>query len=197
MACELGATVIRSHNIAATREALKGLRPYVYLGLGSNVALFAEEGEQEEAKIAQINHAIGQMCMLPDSQIIDIASFYRSEPAYLEDQAPFVNTVVLMRTGVPPKELLGYLHAIENSLGRVRERENGPRTIDIDILDYQLYVASDDTLTLPHPRILERDFVVEPFIEISPAHRLADGKRVDGIPRAERLGKAERIGSRA
>ncbi len=98
-----------------------------------------------------------------------MASFYGSEPAYYEDQDDFVNTVVLLRTGIPPRELLDYLHAIENSLGRVREIENGPRTIDIDILDYQMYDFSTDDLTLPHPRVCERDFVVKPILEILPA----------------------------
>ena len=126
------------------------------------MALVAEPGEETEAKIAQLNLAVGQLCSLPDTQIVDMSSFYESEPAYYEDQDAFVNAVVLLRSGLPPKELLGYLHGIENSLGRVRAIENGPRTLDIDILDYQMYVASDDELTLPHPRVTERDFVVKP-----------------------------------
>ena len=118
LACELGASVVRTHNVAMTVAALKDLRPAVVLGLGSNVALVAEPGEETEAKIAQINLAVGQLCSLPDTQIIDMAPFYESEPAYFEDQDSFVNTVVLLRSGLPPKELLGYLHGIENSLGR-------------------------------------------------------------------------------
>lgn len=193
MACELGATVVRTHNVACTAGGLKDLRPYVLLGLGCNVALVAEPGEEQEAKIAQLNLAIGNLCMIPDTQIIDISGFYESEPAYYLDQEPFVNAVVLLRTGVPPKELLGYLHAIENSLGRVREIENGPRTCDIDILDYQMYAFSTDELTLPHPRVCERDFVVKPLLELRPNHVLADGKRVDVMPEAERLGKAVKL----
>ena len=61
------------------------------------MALVAGEGEEQEAKKAQLNHAIGQLCALPDSQIVDISSFYESEPAYYEGQEPFVNAVVLMR----------------------------------------------------------------------------------------------------
>ena len=86
--------------------------------------------------------------------------------------------MLLARTGVPPKELLRYLHAIENSLGRVREIENGPRTLDLDIVDYQMYVGESDELTLPHPRATERDFVVKPLLEILPNHVLADGTPV-------------------
>lgn len=178
LACEQGASVVRAHNVPLTVDTLKDLRPYALLGLGCNVALVAEPGEEREAKIAQLNKAIGDLCMLPDTQIVDISSFYESEPAYLEDQDPFVNAVVLVRTGLPPKEMLTYLHAIENSLGRVRDVRNGPRTCDIDILDYQLYVSDKDVLTLPHPLATERDFVVKPLLEILPHHVLADGTPV-------------------
>lgn len=193
LACELGASVVRTHNVPLTVAALGDLRPAVVLGLGSNVALVAEPGEETEAKIAQINLAVGQLCGLPDTQIIDMAPFYESEPAYYTDQDVFVNTVVLLRTGLPPKELLGYLHGIENSLGRVRTMENGPRTLDLDIVDYQMYVASDDELTLPHPRACERDFVVRPLLDILPGYELADGTAVGAVPAAERVGKARRL----
>ena len=176
MACELGASVIRTHNVALTAQALEeNLRPYVLIGMGCNVALVADEGEEREGKIAMINKAIGDMCMLPDTQIIDISSYYESEPAYFEDQDLFVNTVVLIRTGLPPQELLTYLQAIENSLGRVRTQKNGPRTCDLDILDYQGYVSDFEVLTLPHPLLLERDFVVKPLLELLPHHELANG----------------------
>lgn len=193
LACELGASVVRTHNVSKTAEALSDLRPYVLLGLGANVALVANPGEETEGKIAQINHAIGQLCMLPDSQIIDIASFYGSKPAYYDDQEDFVNTVVLLRSGIPPRELLEYLHSVENSLGRVREIANGPRTIDIDILDYQMYDFSTDELTLPHPRVTERDFVVKPLLELLPGHVLADGTPVDSVPEEERVGRAWKL----
>ena len=193
LACEQGASVFRVHNVAVHVEALKDLRPYALIALGCNVALVAEPGEEREAKIAQLNMAIADMCALPDTQIIDVSSFYESEPAYYEDQGPFVNAVVLLRTGIPPKELLDYLHAIENKLGRVRTLANGPRTCDLDILDYQMYVCSSDVLTLPHPRIAERDFVVKPLLEILPNHILADGNSVDSVPEDQRIGRAFRL----
>lgn len=189
MACELGASVIRTHNVALTAQALEeNLRPYALIGMGCNVALVADEGEEREGKIAMINKAIGDMCMLPDTQIIDIASYYESEPAYFEDQDLFVNTVVLMRTGLPPQELLNYLQAIENSLGRVRTQKNGPRTCDLDILDYQGYVSDLEVLTLPHPLLLERDFVVKPLLELLPHHELSNGVPV--TPDNVKYGKA-------
>lgn len=178
MAAELGASVLRVHNVEATAQALKDLRPYVVVGLGSNVALVANPGEETEGKIANLQQAISGLCSIPDTQIVDISSYYESEPAYYEDQEAFVNAVVLLRTGVPPLELLKYLHAIENSLGRVRTVENGPRTLDLDIEDYQMYVCQSEQLTLPHPRVTERHFVVDPLLEILPGHVLADGTRV-------------------
>lgn len=193
LACELGASVIRTHNVEATLDALKGLRPYAFLGLGSNVALVADDGEENEGKIAQINMAIGHLCQLPDTQIIDIAPFYGSKPAYYEDQDDFVNTVVMIRTGLPPKELLEYLHVIENTLGRKRDIANGPRTLDIDILDYQLYDFSTEELTVPHPRITERDFVVKPLLDIAPNHVLANGVRVDSVAEDARIGRAWKL----
>lgn len=174
MACELGASVVRAHNVEETVKALSDLRPYVLIALGSNVALVANPGEETEGKIANLQQAITALCSIPDTQIVDISRFYESEPAYYEDQDTFVNAVLLARTGVPPKELLRYLHAIENSLGRVREIANGPRTLDLDIVDYQMYMVQSDELTLPHPRATERDFVVKPLLELLPHHVLAD-----------------------
>lgn len=196
MACELGASIVRAHNVAATAAALKNLRPAVLLGLGCNVPLVANDGEERAGKIAMLNQAITELCSLPDSQVVDISPFYESEPAYYEDQDTFVNAVVLLRTGIPPKELLEYLHAIENSLGRVRTVENGPRTCDLDILDYQMYVVDTPVLTLPHPRICERDFVVKPLLDLNPSWVLADGTCVvkAALPEAERYGKAVKIG---
>lgn len=192
MAAELGATIVRTHNVAATAAALKNLRPLVVVSLGCNVALVANPGEEQEGKIAQLNQAISQLCTVPDSQIVDISSFYASEPAYYEDQDDFVNAIVLMRCGVPPKELLKYLHAIENSLGRVREFANGPRTCDLDIVDYQMYVTDNELLTLPHPRALERDFVVKPLAELRPNFMFADDAMLNDS--GVQYGKAELIG---
>lgn len=177
-ACELGCSVVRAHDVATTAKKLADLRPYALLGLGCNVALVADPGEENEGKKAQLNQAISDMCLMPDTQIVDVSSFYESEPAYLEDQDTFINAVVLIRTGLPPRELLSYLHAIENSLGRVRTVKNGPRTLDLDILDYQCYASDDEVLTLPHPLLHERDFVVRPLLEICPRHVLSNGREV-------------------
>lgn len=175
MACELGAFVIRAHNVPVHVAALKeNLRPYALIGMGCNVPLVADEGEELEGKKAMLNQALMEMCLMPDTQLIDLSDFYESEPAYLEDQDTFVNAVALIRTGLPPQELLKYLNTIEDSLGRVRTVKNGPRTCDLDVLDYQGYVSDLEVLTLPHPLLTERDFVVRPLLDILPNHVLSD-----------------------
>jgi dihydropteroate synthase len=165
--------------VALHKKALEeNLRPYCLVGMGCNVPLVADEGEELEGKKAMLLQAINEMCLMPDTQLVDFSSFYESEPAYLEDQDTFVNAVALFRTGLPPQEVLKCLQAIENSLGRVRTVKNGPRTCDLDILDYQGYVSDLEVLTLPHPLLTERDFVVKPLLEIMPNHVLADGTPV-------------------
>ena len=178
MACELGATVVRTHNIVVTKRALADFRPLAVIGLGCNIALVGSDDEVREGKIAQLDLAISKLCTLPDSQIVDVSSYYESEPAYYEDQDTFVNAIVLLRTGLPPRELLNYLHVIEDSLGRVRTIPNGPRTCDLDIEDYQMYTSDVPELMLPHPRTLERDFVVKPLAELRPNFVFADGSRL-------------------
>ena len=193
MACELGASVVRTHNVAVTAAALRDLRPLAVVGMGCNVALTGGDGEVREGKIAVLNEAITMMCAMPDTQIVDISSYYESEPAYFEDQDTFVNAIVLLRTGLPPMELLRCLQAIENSLGRIRtENRYGPRTCDLDIEDYQMYTSDTPELMLPHPRSLERDFVVKPLRELRPNFVFADGSRLADAN--VKYGAATRIG---
>ena len=193
-ASELGAGVLRVHNVEAVKAALGDLKPYAVLSLGANVALVQSEGATiEESLIAQLNLAIQELLFLPDTQLIDVSPFYSSKAAYKTDQADFVNCAVLIRTGIAPLELLDYLHAIENSLGRVREVENGPRTLDIDIVDYQTYVCKSDVLTLPHPLAVERDFVVKPVSDVLPRHVLADGTPIDAVTETARVGRAFKL----
>ena len=130
LACELGASVVRTHNVEMTVAALKDLRPAVLLGLGSQRGAGgrARRGDRgAKSPSSTLPWASCAACPTPRSWTCP--SFYESEPAYYEDQDAFVNAVVLLRSGLPPKELLGYLHGIENCLGRVRAIENGPRTL--------------------------------------------------------------------
>ena len=197
LAAELGAHVLRVHNVEITKAALRDLRPRVLLGIGCNQVtndiLEACAGDAVRAKKTLLNRTVGALSMLPDSELIDVSSYYESEPAYNENQDKFLNAVVLLRCGESPRDLLKNIHEIENNLGRIRTIKNGPRTCDIDILDYQMYVYESDELTLPHPRINERDFVVKPIQEILPHHILANGHAVGSTPETNRVGSATRI----
>ena len=139
-----------------------------YIALGSN------EGD----RLLNLGRAVDALADLPDTRVLAVSNAYESEPAYLEGQALFANAVVALDTGLESPQLLDYLHQIEESMGRVRTVENGPRSIDLDIL-----LNGDDDLqtpelTVPHPGLLERDFVVTPLLEIAPRIHLPDGTKV-------------------
>jgi 2-amino-4-hydroxy-6-hydroxymethyldihydropteridine diphosphokinase len=99
-----------------------------------------------------------------------LSSVYETEPMYVTDQPLFLNAVGRMSSALTPQEMLEALHEIESELGRDRGREMrmGPRTIDLDILLCGDLVLDDPHLTIPHPRILERAFVLIPLVEVSP-----------------------------
>ena len=84
------------------------------------------------------------------------------------DDPPFVNAVMQVETSLSPHDLLNTLNLIEKKCGRERSAKNAPRPLDLDILDYNGIILDDDALTLPHPHMLERDFVMKPLKEIAP-----------------------------
>lgn len=102
--------------------------------------------------------------------LIKTSSLYRTTPRYILDQPDFLNLVLTGTTGMSPLELLARTQEIEASLGRDRSRERpkGARTLDIDILLYGSAVLDSPFLTLPHPGMLERAFVLVPLIELDP-----------------------------
>ncbi len=99
-----------------------------------------------------------------------------------EDQDPYLNAVVRAETDLEPGDLLGAANAVEAALGRVREVRWGPRTIDIDILLIDDLILDDPALTVPHPRMTERAFVILPLLELDPDPVLPDGTRVLELP---------------
>jgi 2-amino-4-hydroxy-6-hydroxymethyldihydropteridine diphosphokinase len=100
--------------------------------------------------------------------ILKVSSLYRTEPVGVVEQDWFINGVVECETSFEPRELLDVLHRIEDELGRVREIRWGPRTLDLDILAYGRRVISMPDISIPHPRLHERRFVLVPLAEISP-----------------------------
>jgi 2-amino-4-hydroxy-6-hydroxymethyldihydropteridine diphosphokinase len=96
-----------------------------------------------------------------------VSSFYDTEPVGYNDQPRFLNAALLLETGLKPLDLMRGLLAIERAMGRERVIAKGPRVIDLDLLLYDDEVMSTDELTLPHPAMMERRFVLEPLAEIA------------------------------
>ena len=139
-----------------------------YLSVGSNVGDRLENLRQAMQRFC--GEGIALRCT---------SSIYETEPVDHTDQGWFLNCVAEVSTTLDPVALLRKLQKIESQLGRERTIPKGPRTIDIDILLYGDLVLASDVLTLPHPRIFERRFVLEPLHEIAPALRLpGSGKTV-------------------
>ena len=100
-----------------------------------------------------------------------ISSLYRTAPVGAEAQPDFLNAVVQIRTSMTPRELLSCLQSIEKRLGRVRKGRNAPRTVDLDILEHGKAKMRQPDLTVPHPRMLRRKFVLAPLAEIRPRRK--------------------------
>ena len=116
------------------------------------------------------------------TEVKKVSSYYITKPVGYEEQPDFVNAVCIIETELPAMELLNMLHGIEKAMGRERTIKWGPRTLDLDIVQYGSMLSSADELTLPHPRAHERKFVLEPWHEIEPdAILLTHGKIADLI----------------
>jgi len=133
------------------------------------------------------------VAMLGDDAAVRLtarSSDYRTPPWGVTDQPPFVNAVIAVATSLTPHDLLARAIAVESALGRDRKHERrwGPRPIDIDLLAYDDLALSDAELTLPHPRLFERAFVLVPLAEIAPDRTIA-GRRVrDALNRFDASG---------
>lgn len=138
----------------------------VYLGIGGNI------GERKK----NIDDAISLLDNNPKINITKISSYYETEPIGYKAQDWFINVVVEAETDFDPFSLLDICNDIENKLKRVRLIHWGPRTIDIDILLYDDLVLNEEKLTIPHPRMKERAFVIVPLEEIVPDMMLGNEK---------------------
>jgi 2-amino-4-hydroxy-6-hydroxymethyldihydropteridine diphosphokinase len=157
-----------------------------YIGIGSNL-------ESPEHQVSAAMKAIGG---LPDTRLVSQSGLYRSSPMGPADQPDFVNAVVAVMTEKSASDLLHDLQEIERQHGRVRDGQRwGPRTLDLDLLAYADLVSDDEELTLPHPGIAQRNFVLLPWQEIAANFRLPGGVDIAGMaatvsrtePRIERI----------
>lgn len=130
--------------------------PIVYLSLGSN------KGDKE----GQIKKAIILISNICD--IKNVSPLYLTEPVGYTEQEWFVNCIVEVETETDPNKLLSSVKSIEKKLGRTKTMKNGPRTIDIDIVFYGDQIVKTKDLVIPHPRLHERLFVLQPMMDLNP-----------------------------
>lgn len=145
--------------------------PIAYIGLGSNLDHPLEQLKQALVSINQMNL----------SQIERVSSFYHSRPWGKLDQPDFINAVAKITTELKPLDLLDELQSIEKQQKRVRTVRWGARTIDLDVLLYDKITLNLSRLVIPHPRMLQREFVVYPLYEIAPDLRLPSGESLAAI----------------
>jgi 2-amino-4-hydroxy-6-hydroxymethyldihydropteridine diphosphokinase len=139
---------------------MPGIEPaaIAFIGLGSNLA----------DPLAQLRQALMELETIAATRVTARSSLYRTSPVGYLEQPDFINAVASVQTTLKPQALLAALLAIENRHGRRRTTRNAPRTLDLDLLLYGEEVLDQDGLTLPHPRLHERAFVLAPLAEIAP-----------------------------
>ncbi|CAB4366680.1 unannotated protein [freshwater metagenome] len=138
------------------------------IALGANIG---NPKEQMDLAVALLRDA---------TEVTAVSSYYSTKPVGGPEQPDFLNAVCLLESELPALDLLSLLHGIEKSLGRERTEKWGPRTIDLDLIQYGSLLSKADELELPHPRAHERRFVLEPWHEIEPdAVLLTQGKISD------------------
>jgi 2-amino-4-hydroxy-6-hydroxymethyldihydropteridine diphosphokinase len=139
---------------------------------------------------ATFDRAIARFCDGGEVRLLARSSDYRTPPWGVEDQPPFINCCIAVATSLSPQELLDRAHGVERAFGRLRaeERRWGPRPLDIDLLAYDDVALSTPELTLPHPRLFERAFVLVPLAEIAPERTIAGIRVRDALAKLDRSG---------
>ena len=146
-----------------------------FIGLGGNI------GDTKQL----IKDAIVCLAQNPELSVLTRRSMYQS--THVDAEGPdFINAVISLETQLPPEDLLAICQKVENTFGRERPYINAPRTLDLDVLAYDSVSIQNDRLTIPHPRMIERSFVLFPLLEIAPDIDLPGfGKLTKYIPNVE------------
>lgn len=134
------------------------MRSLALIGLGSNLS----------DPVNQITRALEAFASFPHTRLVEHSSFYRSAPVGYLDQPDFINAVAALETSLTPRHLLDELLALEHRFGRTREFLNAPRTLDLDLLLYDGLQHHEPGLSVPHPQMHLRAFVLLPLLEIMP-----------------------------
>ncbi len=152
-------------------------------------ALIALGGNVGDVR-ATLGRAVALLCERGDVRLKARSSDYATPPWGVSDQPPFVNLCIAVDTELAPHALLARMQAVERALGRDRatERHWGPRPVDLDLLAYDDVALDDPDLTLPHPRLFERAFVLVPLAEIAPERVIAGVRVRDALARVDVAG---------
>jgi 2-amino-4-hydroxy-6-hydroxymethyldihydropteridine diphosphokinase len=130
-----------------------------YLSLGSNLG-------NREAQLREAQQRVAKL-----GRITSVSSFYETEPVEVTDQPWFLNAALALETNLKPQDLMQSILQIEHEMGRERLQKKGPRTVDIDILLFSNQILNSTAVTIPHPAMHHRRFVLEPLAEIAPEAR--------------------------
>ena len=142
-----------------------------YVALGANLG----------KPLDQLNQAIALVNKLSDTAVVTAASIYQSIAIGPGQQPDYLNSAAQIVTKLNPSDLLAALHSIENTLARQRTVHWGPRTLDLDLLLYDNFTSTAATLTVPHPRMCGRNFVIYPLLEIAPLLVLPTGENIKSV----------------
>ena len=147
------------------------MRTTAYVGVGSNLG----------DRLENLRAAVRDLAGTPDVRVVRSSSVYETSPVGGPEQGDFLNAVVEISTELEPHALLEALQRIENELGRIRAERFGPRTIDLDLLLYGDREIDDPDLTVPHPRMRERAFVVVPLMELGAGDAHPNGRTLESV----------------
>jgi 2-amino-4-hydroxy-6-hydroxymethyldihydropteridine diphosphokinase len=153
-------------------------------GVLSHLALGANLGD----RVGALREAARRIEKLPQTRILARSRIYETPPWGKTDQDPFANAAITVRTGLGPEALLEACLGIETAMGRQRRERWGPRLIDIDVLTHGDIRMTSDRLTLPHPAMAERAFVLVPLLDVAPDFRIGSEQATDVLLRLDRAG---------
>jgi 2-amino-4-hydroxy-6-hydroxymethyldihydropteridine diphosphokinase len=142
-----------------------------FVGIGSNL------GDRE----ANLRAAVELLSAEEGIEVVAASEIRETEPVGPVEQGPFLNGALQLRTSLEPRELLQRLRSVENRIGRVRDKRWGPRTIDLDLLLYGNESIDEPGLTIPHPRLHERRFALEPLADLDPGLEIAERGPVSAL----------------
>ncbi len=147
------------------------MKTAAFVGLGSNL----------KNPASQLARSVAELAALPGTTLEAQSPFYASRPVGPQDQPDFVNGAVWLTTSLSAHDLLDHLQHIEQAHGRERLRHWGPRTLDLDLLLFGHQTINDSRLVVPHPELPNRDFVLQPLLDLNPRITLPDGTAVASL----------------